>query len=167
MATKKSPKPSGKAPAKKAAAKKAAPKKAATKKSAAKKSSFGRAGSAGKAEGDAAVRAWIAGVKPAHRPLVKRLDALIAEVVPDVKRAVKWSMPMYGRAGNGWFAHVGSYKEHVRLGFFAGVDLKPEPPVGESKGMRGVRIQGLEDVDEPLFRSWIKQAASMKGWGKA
>lgn len=151
----------------KAPAKKATPKKAVAKKAAAKKAAFGRAGTAGKADGDDAVRAWIKSVKPAHRPIVLRLDALIAEVVPDVKRAVKWSMPMYGRAGQGWFAHVGAYKEHVRLGFFAGVDLRPEPPVGESKGMRGVRIGGMEDVDEPLFRSWIQQAASMKGWGRA
>lgn len=129
------------------------------------KKKFGRAGTAGKGEGDAAVRAWMESVKPNHRPIVERLDALIGEVVPDVKRAVKWSMPMYGRPGRGFFAHLGSFKNHVRLGFFAGARLDPPPPEGEGKGMRSVNIQDPSDVDEEQFRSWIKQASSIQGWG--
>lgn len=167
-----------KAPARKAAPRKAVAKAGATKggarkapakaaaKAPARKAAFGRAGTAGKGEGDAAVRAWMQGVKAEHRPLVERLDALIGEVVPDVKRAVKWSSPMYGREGIGWFASFASFKEHVRLSFFSGVDLRPPPPEGESKGMRSVRLRGPADYDEARFQSWIRQAASIPGWGK-
>lgn len=168
------PRTAKKAPAREAASRGAAPKKAAAKKPPARRAAapaarpaFGRPGTAGKAEGDAAVRAWIQGVDARHRPVVERLDALIAEVVPDVKRSVKWSMPMYGREGMGIFAHVGAFKEHVRLGFFAGAELQPQPPMGESKGMRSVHLRGMGDFDEPRFRAWIQQAASIKGWGKA
>jgi hypothetical protein len=126
---------------------------------------FGRPGTAGKAEGDAAVRRWMAGVNPAHRPIVERLDALIGEIVPDVKRAIKWSTPMYGRAGQGWFASVASFKNYVSLNFFAGTRLEPPPPVGEGKGMRRVNLRDLSEFDEKQVRSWIQQAASMKGWG--
>lgn len=143
---------------KKATARKTAP---------AAKPTFGRAGTAGKGEGEAAVRAWMASVKPEHRPIVERLDALIADTVPDVRRAVKWSMPMYGREGQGWFAHVGSFKDYVAFGFFAGVDLQPQPPYGESAGMRRVRIHGVADFDEAQLRSWVRQASQIKGWGKA
>lgn len=158
--------PRAKKAATKGAAKKGATKKAAPRKAAAQKAPFGRPGTAGKAEGDAAVRGWMQGVKPEHRALVERLDALIAEVVPDVKRAVKWSMPMYGREGKGYFAHVGAFKEHVRLGFFVGAELTPPPPEGEGKGMRAVHLRSEADYDEPRFRAWIQQAASRQGWGK-
>lgn len=126
---------------------------------------FGRPGTAGKAEGDEAVRAWIKGVKPEHRPIVERLDALVGEVVPDVKRAVKWSSPMYGLPGIGWFASMASFKDHINLSFFAGANLDPPPPLGESKAMRRVTLESMGDFDEKRFRSWVKQASSMKGWG--
>jgi hypothetical protein len=127
---------------------------------------FGRPGTAGKAEGGAAVRRWMAGVNPAHRPMVERLDALMGETVPDVKRAIKWSTPMYGRAGQGWFASVASFKNYVSLGFFAGANLEPPPPEGEGKGMRRVNLRDMSEFDERQFRSWIQQAASIQGWGR-
>lgn len=126
---------------------------------------FGRPGTAGKAEGDDAVRRWIASVNAAHRPVVDRLDALIGEIVPDVKQAIKWSTPMYGRQGQGWFASVASFKNYVALVFFAGTSLVPPPPEGEGKGMRRVNIRGVGEFDEKQCRAWIEQASSMKGWG--
>jgi hypothetical protein len=150
------------------------PAKAATKKArrpstrrtgAAKPRGFGRPGTAGKAEGDAAVRAWIAAVRPEQRPLVERLDALIAEVVPDVKRAVKWSMPFYGRKGQGWIVNVGAFRDYVSLRFFAGTDLDPRPPVGEGKTMRAVNSHDESEFDARQVRNWLRQAASAKGWG--
>ena len=127
--------------------------------------SFGRPGTAGKGEGHEAVLAWIAGVKPGHRPIVEKLDALIGDTVPEVKRAIKWSTPLYGLAGQGWFASVASFKEYVSLGFFAGTSLDPPPPFGEGKGMRRVNIHDFGEYDEKQLRSWIKQASSIRGWG--
>ena len=43
--------------------------------------------------GAAGIRAWIDGVKPEHRLLAKRLDALIAKTIPGVRRAIKWRKP--------------------------------------------------------------------------
>ena len=116
--------------------------------------------------GDAEVKAWVAKVKPQHRNLVQRIDALIEEVIPDVRRAIKWSTPFYGRAGQGWLVTVGSFKEYVAVGFFAGTSLKPEPPEGESGQMRRVKLRDGEKVDEKRLRSWIEQAAKLPGWGK-
>lgn len=152
-------------------AKKTAPSKSrkkTAKKTPLRKPSFGRSGTAGKAEGDAAVRTWIADLNPDHRAIAEKLDALIGETVPDVKRAVKWSMPMYGKTGIGWFATVASYKDYVSLRFFAGTSLEPVPPYGEGKsGMRAVNIADISDYDVKKFRSWIKQASTKKGWGSA
>lgn len=130
-----------------------------------RRKTIGRPGTAGKAEGDAAVRLWIAGVDPTHRAIVEKLDALIGETVPDAHRAIKWSIPMYGRAGQGWFASVASFKNYVSLNFFAGTSLEPPPPLGEGKGMRRVNFRDMSEFDERQVRSWIRQAASIKGWG--
>lgn len=158
------------APPKKAAkkaVKRAAPKKAAAKKRAAKKPAFGRPGTAGKAEGDAAVQAWLAAQRADQRPTLERLDALITATIPGVKKALKWSMPMYGLPGKGWIAHIAAFKEHVALGFFAGAQLEPPLPEGEGKGMRRVKLRAPADYDEARLRGWIEQAARIPGWGKA
>lgn len=127
---------------------------------------FGRPGTAGKGEGDAAVRALIAGVRPEQRALVERLDAIIGDAVPDVKRAVKWSMPMYGREGLGYFAHVAPFKAHVALGFFAGDRLDPPLPDTDGKGAWRVKFATLADVDERLVPKWVAQASTLRGWSK-
>ena len=52
-----------------------------------------------KADGDAPVQAYIAGMPGWKRELGKRLDALIVRTVPDVRKAVKWNSPLYGVEG--------------------------------------------------------------------
>lgn len=153
MATKKT--------AKKAAFKKAAPKKAAAKKSPAKKNPKGAR------DGAAAVRAYIAKQRPEHREVLDRIDRIIGELVPDVRREIKWNTPFYGRAGKGWFASTTSFKHHAALNFFRGTSLDPVPPVGEAKEMRHVNLADASELDEKLVRSWVKQASAMQGWGKA
>jgi hypothetical protein len=156
----KRPKAAAKTTAKKAPGRKAKP----AKKAAAPK--VGRSGTAGKAEGDGAVKAWIAGIKPEHREIANRFDALAAEMLPGVRRAVKWSAPFYGLPGQGWVATLASFKDYVSIGFFAGTRLTPPPPLGESGSMRRVAVRGAADYDERQLRAWLKQAAGMQGWGK-
>src|SRR5687768_11932745 len=49
-----------------------------------------------KGDGDAPVQAYITAMPGWKRDLGKRLDALIARNVPDVRKAVKWNSPFYG-----------------------------------------------------------------------
>src|ERR1041384_7336602 len=56
-----------------------------------------------KADGDAPVQAYIAAIPGWKRDLGKRLDALIVQNVPNVRKAVKWNTPFYGIEGQGWF----------------------------------------------------------------
>src|SRR5688572_27326559 len=98
-----------KTPAKKAAKKttaKPAGAKAAKPRAAAAKPASGKAGepvllSGGnpqiaKGAGDAPVQAYIAAMPGWKRDIGRRLDALIAAVVPGVQKAVKWNTPLYG-----------------------------------------------------------------------
>src|SRR4030066_648111 len=49
-----------------------------------------------KADGDAPVQAYIAGMPGWKRDVGRRLDSLIVRNVPNVRKAVKWNSPMYG-----------------------------------------------------------------------
>lgn len=155
---------------KKVARKKAASKKPATAKKAARSSTAkapGRPGTAGKAEGHDAVLAYLARQRKDQRAILERIDKIVLHEVPEAKCAIKWSTPMYGQAGKGWFAAMAAFKAHVAVNFFNGVELKPVPPGGQSKSMRSVRIETMADLDEEQLADWMRQAASIRGWGKA
>src|SRR3981081_4171359 len=62
-----------------------------------------------KADGDAPVQAYIAGMPGWKRDLGRRLDVLIVRNVPNVRKAVKWNTPFYGLEGRGWFLGLLSF----------------------------------------------------------
>ena len=132
----------------------------------AKKPAAKRAGTAGKAEGDAPVRAYIASLPSWQREIGERFDALVAKEVPAVKRAVKWSVPFYGLEGRGWFASFGAFSKHVKINFFKGTALKPVPPSGEGKDLRAIDLRSVAEFEAAPIASWVKQAAKLPGWGK-
>src|SRR5262249_27273455 len=81
-----------------------------------------------KADGDAPVQAYIAGMPGWKRDLGKRLDALIVRNVPNVRKAVKWNSPFYGIEGQGWFLSFHVFTHYVKVTFFRGTSLRPVPP---------------------------------------
>lgn len=132
-------------------------------------------------DGPAGVRAWIAGVKPEHRRIVERMDVLIEEVIPDVHRGIKWrkpsqplGIPFYGTETQGWIVAMWSFKDRIGIGFIAGSELDPEPPVTKMAGPwnraatkgRRIDIHNESEFDEPLIRSWLEQARDLLGWSK-
>ncbi len=120
-----------------------------------------------KADGDAPVQAYIAAMPDWKRGVGERLDALIAQAVPGVRRAVKWNSPFYGAPGQpGWFASFHTFDKFVKLTFFKGTSLKPPPGGGASEEARWVNIHE-DDLDEKQVVKWIRQAAKLPGWGKA
>src|SRR5687768_1917741 len=73
-----------------------------------------------KADGDAAVQAYIAAMPGWKRDLGKRLDALIVRNAPRVRKAVKWNSPLYGIEGQGWFLGLHTFTHYVKVAFFRG-----------------------------------------------
>jgi hypothetical protein len=123
----------------------------------------GKASPAKAAEGDGPVFAYIASLPQPHRGIAERIDALAAEQLSDLRRAVKWGMAYYGVDG-GWCFSSGAFVGHVKLMFIRGTQLEPEPPVtpiGMGKSTRGVELASVDDLDERLVVSWMKQAATM------
>jgi hypothetical protein len=123
----------------------------------------GRASSAKTAEGDEPVFAYIASLPQPQRGIAERIDALAARELPELRRAVKWGMAYYG-VGGGWCFASGAFVGHVKLMFIRGTELEPEPPVtpvGMGKSTRGLELASVDDLDERLAASWMKQAAAI------
>ena len=60
---------------------------------------------------------------------------------------------------------------YVKITFFGGADLKPQPPVGtaargEGGRTRYVHFASPEDIDDRQLRSWFRQARDVDGWGR-
>jgi hypothetical protein len=122
----------------------------------------GKASAAKAAEGDEPVFAYIASLPQPQRSIAERVDALAANTLPNLQRAVKWGMAYYG-VGGGWCFSSGAFVGHVKLMFIRGTEIKPEPPVtpiGMGKSTRGVELASVDDLDEHQVASWMKQTAA-------
>ncbi len=116
-----------------------------------------------KADGDAPVQAYIAGMPGWKSDVGRRLDALIARNVPNVRKAVKWNSPFYGIEGQGWFLSFHVFTRYVKVTFFRGTSLRPVPSGGKSKEARWIDIHE-DDLDEAQMATWVKQAAALPDW---
>lgn len=117
-----------------------------------------------KADGDAAVQAYVAAMPGWKRDVGRRLDALITRTIPRVQKAVKWNSPFYGLEGRGWFLALHVFSRAVKVTFFRGTSLRPPPPGGTGKEARWVDVHE-DDLDERRLSAWIREAAALPGWG--
>jgi len=118
-----------------------------------------------KSDGDAGVQAYIASMEPWQAAIAKRVDALVVKHVPGVRKAVRWHCPFYGVEGRGWFLAFAAFHRHIKFSFFKGTSLKPVPPIGQYRDVRSLDVREWDTLDEKQLATWIKQAASIPGWG--
>jgi hypothetical protein len=117
-----------------------------------------------KADGDAPVQAYIAAMPGWKSDVGRRLDALIACIVPDVRKAVKWNSPFYGMEGQGWFLSYHCFTRYVKVTFFRGTSLRPVPPgPSKHKDVRYLDIREDDQLDEAQLAAWVKQASQLPG----
>jgi hypothetical protein len=118
-----------------------------------------------KADGDAPVQVYLAAMPGWKRAVGRRLDALIAGSVPNVRKAVKWNSPFYGLEGQGWFLSFHVFTRYVKVTFFRGSSLKPVPPgASRHEDVRYLDIYEDDELDNAQLESWVKQAAALPGW---
>jgi len=117
-----------------------------------------------KGYGDAPVRAYIAAIPGWKRDVARRVDAIVARTIPDVRKAVKWNSPMYGMELGLWFLSMHCFTKYVKVAFFRGTSLEPVPP-GESrqKEVRYLDIHEDDELDEAQLAAWVQQASRLPG----
>ncbi|MDR6623970.1 DUF1801 domain-containing protein [Caulobacter segnis] len=117
-----------------------------------------------KGGGDGPVQAYIAAMPGWKRAVGERLDALVETVVPGVRKAVKWNSPLYGAEDGTWFLSVHVFARYVKVAFFKGARLDPQPPVASKQAdVRYLHIHEGETLDEDRLTDWIRQAAALPG----
>ena len=67
-------------------------------------------------------------------------------------------------AGQGWFLNCHVFTRYVKVTFFKGSSLAPEPP-GSGKDQEARWLDIYEErFDEAEFAEWVRQAAALPGW---
>ena len=117
-----------------------------------------------KGDGDAPVQAYIAAMPGWKSEMGRLLDELISRTVPGVRKAVRWNSPFYGVEGQGWFLSCHVFTRSIKVTFFKGSELRPQPP-GSGKDPDARWLDIHEDgFDEAQFEEWLRQAAVLPGW---
>lgn len=118
-----------------------------------------------KGDGDGPVQAYVAAMPGWKREVGRRLDTLIADAVPGVRKAVKWNTPFYGAADEqGWFLGFHCFTRYIKVTFFRGASLEPVPPgASKQKDVRYLDIHEDVPFDEARFVDWVKQASQLPG----
>lgn len=117
-----------------------------------------------KGDGDAPVQAYLAAVPGWKQAVCSELDRLVQRVVPEVRRAVRWNTPFYGLEDQGWFLAFHCMTKYVKVTFFHGTSMTPEPPVGSKQPeVRYLHLDERGIVDEKQLESWIRQASQLPG----
>lgn len=119
--------------------------------------------------GDAPVRAYIAAMPGWKREAGSRLDALVVEAVPGVRKAVKYNSPLYGAPHADpehpeWFMSLHCFAKYIKVAFFNGGQLQPIPPVASKQpAVRYFHLHEGASLDEHQFSDWARQASRLPG----
>ncbi|MBB3293467.1 hypothetical protein FHT39_002106 [Mitsuaria sp. BK045] len=117
-----------------------------------------------KGHGDAPVQAYIAALTGWKQTVVRRLDALITDAVPEVRKAVKYNSPLYGMDGETWFLGLHVMTRYLKVAFFNGRSLDPMPPVdSKTAHARYLHVSEQEPLDEAAFVAWVQAASELPG----
>jgi hypothetical protein len=118
-----------------------------------------------KGDGDEPVQAYIEAMPDWKQEIGRRLDELIVDAVPEVRKAVRWNSPFYGTEEHGWFVSYHCFTKYVKVTFLNGSSLDPMPPVSsKDPDARYVHLPEGEEIDEVQLVDWIRQSAASPAW---
>lgn len=116
-----------------------------------------------KGDGDEAVQAYISAMPGWKSALGKRIDEIVQEVFPEVRKQVRWNTPFFGK-DDGWFLAIYCYRTYVQITFLTGSSLDPMPPkASKVDGVRYLNIHEGDALDTNQLASWVRQALKLPG----
>ena len=117
-----------------------------------------------KGHGDEVVQEFIAAMPGWKQDVGRWLDEMITRIIPGVQKMVKWNTPFYGIEGEGWFLGFHCITQYVKVAFFRGSSLRPQPPVeSKTQAVRYLHIYEDGKFDEEQVTEWIRQASKLPG----
>lgn len=117
-----------------------------------------------KGDGNEPVRDYLEAMPGWKSEVGRRLDSLVVDAVPDVRKAIRWNSPFYGIDDMGWFLSFHCFTKYVKVTFLNGGSLDPLPPEVSKQGtVRYLHIHEDEAFDEAQFVEWVRQAAAIPG----
>lgn len=117
-----------------------------------------------KGDGDGPVQAYIEAMPDWKHPIGRRLDDLITDAIPQVRKAVRWNQPFYGVDEGTWLLSFRCFTRYVQIAFHRGTSLDPEPPkASKHDEVRYLDIHEDDEVDDKQLRAWFKQSAKLPG----
>ena len=127
-----------------------------------------------KGDGDGPVQAYIAAMPEWKSDVGRRLDELIVNAVPNVRKAVRWNSPFYGTEEHGWFVSYHVFAKYIKVTFLNGVSLDPVPPGGgKDPDARWIDLYEHDlnednadegNVNEAQLADWFRQSAALPAW---
>ena len=111
------------------------------------------------------IKGWMQdNIMPKIYPLVKQIDDMITENIPDLKYSIKWGSIFYGTSNSGWLIEVAAYAVSVNIVFLSGADFDPQPSLGSDDRSRYIKLTSLDDLNNPEIIDFIEQAKGIDGW---
>ncbi len=111
------------------------------------------------------IKDWMANrIMPGIQPMIKKIDNMIHDSIPNLQYAIKWGNAYYGTNELGWLIEVAAYDVSANIVFLNGATFDPQPPLGTGGETRYIKLKTIEELDDQLVIDFIKQAGSLDGW---
>jgi hypothetical protein len=108
---------------------------------------------------------WMSGrIMPGIQPMIKEIDSLIHDLIPNLQYAIKWGNAYYGTNELGWLIELAAYDVSANIVFLSGAAFDPQPPLGTGEETRYIKLNTVDEVNDQHVIDFIKQAATLDGW---
>ena len=103
-------------------------------------------------------------IMPGLQPMIKKIDRLINENIPNLQYAIKWGNAYYGSRELGWLIEVAAYDVSVNIVFLGGAKFDPKPPLGTGEQSRYIKLRTMDELNDKMIIDYIQQAGRIDGW---
>ena len=110
------------------------------------------------------IEEWLSNkLMPGIQPLIKEIDSLINNSIPNLQYSIKWGNAFYGTKELGWLIELAPYAVSANIVFLNGENLDPKPPLGNSES-RYFKLKTIDELKDLEIKKHIKNSSKIKGW---